>query len=431
MEEKKLALWGYGSYGRSLEKIFARKPDGEYRITAVFDQRFQALTQEGITARNGSLVQDPAQIAAMFQQGLFDAVLLAIYDSTQKKKASSLLRDMGIPIWDTRDMTPMQPASYFKTFEAPLRLSQEGYVQYCFQDQYLEILNTWPFVFDGEGTLNGAYWHRYQRRFDYITQLYCADLSGPVEELPGEWCLLSGVFGKNYWHFTFELLDRFVVLEENGYRGNYLLWHTDFAEELLQLAGADLSRVKWLDDLRPDTVYHFEKLVLAALPDDSYAYAAPVLLRAAETIKQNLPPITHDYPEMVYVQRIGTRKLIIDPDILASYGFHTIIPDQLPVAEQIRYFRHAKIVLSPHGANSTNSLYMEPGSVMIETFPNSYINPCCLTTLELQKDVYYLQVTQRLEPTMKAGADQYADYSVSARLLDLAVRAAKKLAGID
>ena len=86
MEEKKLALWGYGSYGRSLEKIFARKPDGEYRITAVFDQRFQALTQEGITARNGSLVQDPAQIAAMFQQGLFDAVLLAFYDSTQKKR---------------------------------------------------------------------------------------------------------------------------------------------------------------------------------------------------------------------------------------------------------------------------------------------------------------------------------------------------------
>ncbi len=421
----KIALWGYGHYGRCMEQMFSRYPDERYTVTAIFDRQASVL---GCSEINGLKIQGPELAEQLYREHVYDRMLVTVYDGEQRKAVMDWLEERGIPVWIPAKETPMRSAAYFELTEKPQPLKEEGYTLYSFRDQYMEILrhNGIRFVFNREGMLNGAYWHLYQRSFDYATMLYQPDFRGQVRELEGEWCILSGVFGKNYWHFTYESLDHLQVMENAGYRGKYLVYHTPFAEELLKLAGADLSRIVWMDSLEYDTVYHFEKLVCTEMPDDSIIFAAPVLMQVAKTVKENLPPPAREYPERIFVKRIGTRKLIMDDALPERYGFVTIVPEELTVAEQIRYFEQAKIVLCPHGANSANSLYMRPGSVLIETFPNSYINHMCLDTLRLQ-GVYYIPLTQRKEPSMPEGGGPYKDYDIDPKLLDLAVHAAEAL----
>ena len=422
--ETKIALWGYGTYGKCMEQLLSRDEAGPYRITALFDRNHASF---GLSESSGQKILDPALSKDLYREGMFEAMLVTIYDPAERQKIISRLKENGVPVLSIDDETPMLPADSFETWEPPRKLAEQGYTKYVFRDQYLEILkhNGFPFVFGKNGVLNGAYWHRYQRGFDLSTRLYRPDLKNPVTELPGEWCLLSGLFGKNYWHFTFESLDRFFVMEQDGYRGRYLAYRTAFSEELFALAGTDLSRITWLDSLSTGTNYHFERLVCPVVPDNSYHLAAPVLLKAAAAVRKNLPPLSHTFPERIFVKRIGTRKLLIEPELLLQYGFETIVPEELSVAEQIRYFEQAKIVLCPHGANTANSLYMQPGSVLIETFPNSYINPLCLDTLVLQ-GVYYLPLTQRKEPSMEQTDGLYNDYDIDPNLLKLAMAAAEK-----
>ncbi|MBP5253972.1 MAG: glycosyltransferase family 61 protein [Lachnospiraceae bacterium] len=426
MSAKRIALWGFGAFGKDMECILSHCWKEQYEITAVFDRRYAEL---GRTPATGLPVRDPATAGEVFRQGVFDELVVTVFDPAQRAGICSALSALGIPVCTITGRSPLKPPEFFRTWEPTRPFPGQGYRRFCFRDQRLEYFGRdgIPFVYDQDGVLNGAYIRGYQRVSDVYCQLYAPDTHMPELELKGDWCLLSGRYGRNYWHFTYESLDRFRLLENSGYTGRYLVYHTPFAEELLRLAGADFSRIVWLEDLQKDTAYHMERLICPLPVKNDLEASAPVLLEVAETVKRNLPPVTKAYPERLFVRRIGSRKLRIDDETLARYGFQTVIPEELTVSEQIRFFEQAKIVLSPHGANSTNSLYMHPGSVLIETFPSSYINPMCAETLRLQ-DVYYLPLTQQKEPSMAFTDSPDVDYEIRPAILELAMRAAEKLA---
>ena len=111
--------------------------------------------------------------------------------------------------------------------------------------------------------------------------------------------------------------------------------------------------------------------------------------------------------------------------VLEEYGFVTIVPEEYSIEEQIRFFEHAKVVLSPHGANTSNSLFMKPGTVLIETFPLHYSNPCCLETLVLQ-NIAYLPITELYSPS-KTGSGMYSDYTISRVQFRMAMSVAEKV----
>jgi capsular polysaccharide biosynthesis protein len=73
----------------------------------------------------------------------------------------------------------------------------------------------------------------------------------------------------------------------------------------------------------------------------------------------------------LYIARPGgwRRKIPSEPAIrrmLESHGFEAIDPGSLSFSGQIDAFREARIVLGPHGAAMTNSIFMNPGGAMIE-----------------------------------------------------------------
>ena len=188
------------------------------------------------------------------------------------------------------------------------------------------------------------------------------------------------------------------------------------------------DRIVWLDDFNQEAIYRFEKAIIIAHETYSFAQSAPLLAAAGEIIARNAES-TDDgsigYPSRLFVKRVGTRKLLGADDLLERYGFTTIVPEELSLVEQIRYFVHADIVLSPHGANSANSHYMRPGSVLIETFGKGYINPWSPEIIKL-KGAYYLYCSET--PYFGCSSrEPVEDYHVDSTILELLINAAIKL----
>lgn len=196
----------------------------------------------------------------------------------------------------------------------------------------------------------------------------------------------------NYWHFTFHCVDKVINLEESGFDGKYIIFNKSYIKELLQLMGISDERVIAVE--RND-LFKVEKLYVI---DDYFKTDYIALQKAKRKILSNIDFSNIDkYPKKIFVRRVKpyTRTVINEKDvleILKKYGYETIIPDVYPVSEQIKYFYAADIVVTPHGANSTNALYMKENSRFIECFGFYYITPCMLNIIKENKMFYNMIV---------------------------------------
>ena len=59
---------------------------------------------------------------------------------------------------------------------------------------------------------------------------------------------------------------------------------------------------------------------------------------------------------------------------LQSCGFVKVSCEDLTWSEQIAVFRHAKVIVSAHGAALANLVFCAPGTKVIELFHRSYMN---------------------------------------------------------
>ncbi len=417
-----IALWGYGYYGHDLEAIVSECWNDCYQITSILDARFSELS--------GSCpirIENPEEVGALYEKGIFDAVLIGIYDHQSASQVQSILKHKGIPILRLEEQKNYYSPDQFEHLTPDIPFSRDGYVLYLYPEQFL---CTTPdpdvfFITDRKGRINDAYWDDYQKQSEPVAQFGRPVLSFPETVLNGDWCFLARLYSENYWHFTYEVLDKLWLMERAGFSGSYILPHTEAAESYTSFLGISRKRIFWTQDLERGKTYRFEKLYCPVPCGKSRASAAPVLVEAAGEIIKQLPASTKTYPDRIYVKRTGTRKLRLSQAVLDEYGFVTIIPEELSIEEQIRYFAHARVVLSPHGANTSNSLFMGKGTVLIETFPLHYSNPCCLETLALQ-DVAYLPITE-LHNVGKEDHGMYSDYSISKLQFRMAMTIAEKL----
>ena len=429
-----IALWGYGFNGKDTEAAIVRLYSDQLRITAIFDSRFGELQR----SEYGTPVRDPAEIGDCYRQGLFDSVMITVHDREQKSAISSLLAVHGIPVYEEAE--EVSNRSLFRTPDHFPRgragfswQGQAGYGFHVLRDMRMAFVRSsyTAFLFGENGCILSSQWLN-QHFWDDVP--YLTLFVPPVEKetvfLPGEWCFLAKVWSANYWHFTYESMDQMWLLEKSGYTGRYILPKTSYSPELIALLGIDPERISWREDFDRDTVYQFETLVCTELLRDDRRKSAPVLLEMSEHILSRLPPVEREYPRRVFVRRIGTRKLLLDEKseaLLDKLGFETIVPEDLSVLEQILYFNRADIVFSPHGANSTNSLYMRPGTAFIEAFPYGYVNPCCIET-SYRSGLYYLPVVEPQDRSRPIGQNApFRDYKLPPQLLEMTVLNAVRL----
>ena len=428
---RNIALWGYGYYGKDVELSILKLHTDEFRITAIFDIHFEELNQSA--PRHNIL--DPSKIGEYYRAGLFDAVKITVYDEDQNALISAQLKLLGIPEIDEE-----MAMSNRILFREPDYFPQ-GQVDFCWQEREgyrFSVLRNMRmsfvrnsdtiFIFDRDGFILSSIWKNQHFSEGPYLRMFIPPETEEAVFLPGEWCFLGRVWTTNYWHFTYECMDQIWLLEKAGYSGRYILPKQKFVTELTALLGVEPERIFWREDFDHGMVYQFETLVNTELLLDKRRNSAPVLLEMAGDILRHLEPGERRYPRRIFVKRIGTRRLILYKEtekLLKDLGFETIVPEDLTAAEQILYFNRADIVISPHGANSTNSLYMRPGTAFIETFPFNFVNACCLDTSYYGR-LNYLQV---IEPHGEAGGpkDMFRDYRIYPPLLEMIIRDAIRL----
>ncbi|MBE5948034.1 MAG: glycosyltransferase family 61 protein [Lachnospiraceae bacterium] len=238
--------------------------------------------------------------------------------------------------------------------------------------------------------------------FDYMKNVVEVD----------ECCVLSRDWSFNYWHFTFETMSKVHMLEENGYKGMYMFYESASARELVKLYSLDEERIIWIDCNTTSNCYHIKRMCCVEAIGGEADRNAKLLAGFSSKILENLvwDMDIEKYPKRIFIKRIGIRKLKENKDLFEKYGFVTIIPEDLTVEEQIKHFHAADIIINPHGAGSTNCIYMRKGSHFIETFGCNYIQPLCYEILKERKINYHMLVERK--NVLKENGPHTSDYEI-------------------
>ena len=368
---KRIALYGYGNYGKKASESFRFFWGDEYSVTAVFDQALSGQIDPYWTIQ----VLAPEKLYEEFRRGIFESVMVCIYDRDTKMGISEWLEDMGVPVFYPGKEEDFASAEQFHQDEAPkISIHENRYSFHVYKNMLGAVADyNWRmmFLFNEEGKVCVDHYKKYMPYFKPYLLSYPFRLKDPVPEkvyMKGEYCLMAKMYSTNYWHFTVEIADGVYLMEAAGYTGKYIYNETDYSRLLMSLLGVSADRLISIRDLDHHKVYVFETLY--DINHDgmhSMECSETVLPKMADVIKKNLKKDAGS-PRKLFIKRIGQRKLLNGEDIAVQNGFQVIIPEEYSVIEQMNLFYNADIVISPHGANSTNYLYMQKGAVFAEIF---------------------------------------------------------------
>ena len=202
----------------------------------------------------------------------------------------------------------------------------------------------------------------------------------PPLEFDGRLGVLASRGDSNYYHFLMDVLTRVGVLEQAPDVAPPERWYVPaqsrFQLELLDLFGIGPER-------RVDAAEHphvrAECLVVPGPP----AMTEKNPPWAVEFLRGRLlPHIDTSGPRRsIYITRgpsANNRAIVNEPavaELLAARGFESVDPGTLPVAEQIRAFATAEIIVAPHGAALANLIFASAGAAVVELFPAGCLLP--------------------------------------------------------
>ena len=92
---KKLALYGYGVFGKRTAESFRFFWGGEYEVTAVVDRDRAGEDDEYWSLR----VLSPERIGAEYKKGIFEAVMVCIGDEETRTQLQKRMQQQGIPVF--------------------------------------------------------------------------------------------------------------------------------------------------------------------------------------------------------------------------------------------------------------------------------------------------------------------------------------------
>jgi len=353
---KRIAVWGFGAYGRRMVRQIREQWSHRYEIAMIFDRAFAEINRSGDVE---DVVRDPGELPECYRQGLFDAVMIPIADYLVYKEIKDHLQAHSIPVETIGRAEDFLPSFQIPGVESRRLEGIPGGYRYsvlrkCYAVRF--CLNWGPlFLLDGTGHVLQDNWNNGGIQSNHYQMDYPIPLEKPPAEpvlLPGPYCVIGKLWGTNYWHFTFDEMDQVYLLEKMGYDGKYIVPRSSSGRELLALLGVGPERILWQDELPERDPVCLEELIVVTQEKYSWNKRAPVLLEMADTLLSPLlqtgPERT--YPSRLFVRRIGTRKLLNAEALLEKYGFAEIVPEELTVREQMLYFHFADIVLCPHGA---------------------------------------------------------------------------------
>lgn len=184
----------------------------------------------------------------------------------------------------------------------------------------------------------------------------------------------------NYYHFLMDVLTKVGVLEQAPAIEAPDVWYVParerFQRELLEMFGIGVDQ---RIDASEQPHVQADCLVVPGPP----AMTEKNPPWAVEFLRGRLlPHVDTSGPRRnVYVTRgpsANNRSIVNEAallDVLAAYDFEHVDPGRLSVADQIRTFATANVILAPHGAALANIIFAAPGSTLVELFPAGCLLP--------------------------------------------------------
>lgn len=195
----------------------------------------------------------------------------------------------------------------------------------------------------------------------------------PVE-VTGRLGVLATRGDHNYYHFLHDVLPRVAVLEQAGVERPerwYVPHTTRFQRELLALWGISEDTI-----VNSDEVPHVraETLVvpgLASMTERNPPWVSQLL--RARLVPAGIERVPGRFLYLSRKAGLNNRAILNEDEVLAMLvplGFDVVDPGDFSIAEQIRLFAEADVIVAPHGASLANLPFCSPGSTVLELFPS-------------------------------------------------------------
>ncbi len=202
-----------------------------------------------------------------------------------------------------------------------------------------------------------------------------------LKQIDGSVAVLSGLSGNVYFHWMVDVLPRIELLRLSGRDLAEIDWFLvnscqhQFQRESLRILGIPEEKV-----LESDRLPHIQATELIVPSFAGYlgwppGWAMDFLRR--EFLKGIIP--SSSYPKRIYISRSKARyRRVLNEedvfDVLEQFGFVSILPESMSLAEQIAHFYHAEVIVAAHGSGLTNTIFCRPGTKVIELVSPHYIS---------------------------------------------------------
>ncbi|CAD5962454.1 UDP-N-acetylglucosamine--peptide N-acetylglucosaminyltransferase [Planktothrix tepida] len=204
----------------------------------------------------------------------------------------------------------------------------------------------------------------------------------PVYQIEGTIAFLSVRWGATYFHWLYDVLPGFHLIQESGISWDdidYFVINADYPtyqKETLVKLGVPLSKI-----IVSMTHHHIQahKIIV---PSPNLMYKNVItpawvcnFLRSA-FLPANIGNIT-PYRRIYLSREKASYRNVINQDelfqCLKPLNFESVVLETLSFSEQVELMATASVVIAPHGAGLSNIVFCQPRTKIIELFHPDYV----------------------------------------------------------
>jgi capsular polysaccharide biosynthesis protein len=261
----------------------------------------------------------------------------------------------------------------------------------------------------------------------YRTPTYGSAVPTHFQRMAGTYSAVHGMWSNNYYHWMVECVFRLYTLQQYGEPVKLLIRRdlTPMQQETLAICKPDNVELVHLDD--NETWIQAERFILPSYLNRGYKdfvhfprphldYFRACMFRAFDV------PADAPRDQRIYISRAGAkiRRLTNEADlvkVLGDYGFTAYRLEDLSLAEQVRLFSRACMIVAPHGAGLTNMIYADRARLLEIT--SRMITPLFFFMALSMDHTYYYSYPQEVPARLPSVYD--SDRNRTARDGDITV----------
>ncbi|MCL6632759.1 MAG: glycosyltransferase family 61 protein [Alicyclobacillus herbarius] len=230
--------------------------------------------------------------------------------------------------------------------------------------------------------------------------VFQASRLGPPSRVPGRVAVLTKIGSHNYFHWMYDVLPRLHLIQQSGIAIDRYVISARPAPFQLETLAALGVRPENLLEADEDFHVQADSLVVPALPMEEQW--------VCDFLRQAFLPRASDgiHGDRLYISRraCAGRRVVNEAAVLSllqRYGFRTIQPELMTVAEQVDAFASARVIAGPQGAAFTNITFCKPGTTVIEWMcPTFFIATTELICYKVRLRYHRLMAQSRHNPTV-------------------------------